>query len=191
MAAFSGASAELGLKRAARCTPRPWAGWRGAFGAGADRCRAGQEGAVQGGPLGPRTAGGSVAAREARSVRLGVAGRAFPSRCWPGRASPCSLSSFSPSSLPSLGCPARTPGGARAMRRRCCGRSRSPGLLLFDVAVVLTNPFLSAPDRRSGPGREAAGRGEGSVGNDHRASSCFQALPKLKVPGTNLIFICC
>lgn len=128
-----------------------------------------------------RISGGARGPIGARSVLQGEpfppgAGRAGPPRAH-------SLLSLLTASLP----------GHPGLRERCGGVAAAA--LGAPASCSLTWQWCSGTlfcPRPIGawPGREAAGRGEGSVGNDHPASSFFQALPKLKVPGTNLIFIC-
>lgn len=134
MAAFSGASAELGLEQGARSTPRPRAGWRGAFGRGADR---------NGGGQGRRGTGGSCPRLSLRSPHCWGDRwrRERPGRCAsmlqgvpfppgaglagpPGARSPLSV-------LPIFLQFAALPGtpSCERMRQSCCSCSWSPGLL--------------------------------------------------------------
>lgn len=147
------------------------------------------------GAVGAMGAVGTSAARSGRELSAAVPelrGDQWrpPPRCWrvpfsagaARRASPCTLSPFSPA----VGRPAQAPAAAKTTRRRS---ARPPACRTWQWR----SGALFCPRRfRAWPGREAAGRGEGSVGNGRPASvQSFQAFLKRKVAGTPLIIICC
>lgn len=171
MAAFSGAYA-AGAGAGGSTHPRPLGGCRGGPGAGAGWSPAAPGGDTRGGPLGPRTAWGPGRPPEARSVRPGGAESAFLSGCRQGL-SPCACCVFA---------------GPRLARG--CGNTAAASLQqlrehLFDVAVA--RPPFSAPACRGLGSYKPQGVGRGRLLQTMLPLHFFQALPELKVQGTDLV----
>lgn len=141
----------------------------GRTGTGADRGGAGQEGAVQGCPFGPRTAGGTGG---------GARGRVGAPRCcreclslqvlaWLGL--PVLVLPFLSFQSSFNLLPYRGPPPARGCGRAAAAALGAQASCPFDVAVVLGNPFLPTLDGGLAWPR-SFGRGEEPVINDRPAS---------------------